>query len=125
MRAFPEAPKGGDGLSGGDEKEEYITYTLEVIPQSKELTFNEKVIIAVFVGGIICMCFQSKYPDAFKSCNYCWGFCKREKRSPDSLEAEYGFKVKTKKHGFEINMSSSSDEEEEQLNRETGANEEE
>ena len=111
MRAFPEAPKGGDGLSGRDDKEEYITYTLEVIPQSKELTFNEKVIIAVFVGGILAMCFSNKFPDAFKSCNYCCGFCKREKRSPDPLEAEFGFKVKTKKHGFEINMSSSSDDE--------------
>ena len=68
---------------------------------------------------------MNKYPNAFKSCNYCCGFCKREKRSPDPLEAEFGFKVKSKKHGFEINMSSSSDEEEQQLNLDTAANEEE
>ena len=68
---------------------------------------------------------MNKYPNAFKSCNYCCGFCKREKRSLDPLEAEFGFKVKSKKHGFEINMSSSSDEEEQQLNLDTAVNEEE
>ena len=123
MRAFPEAPKGGDGLPGDNDEEEYITYVLEVIPQSKELTFNERIIIGVFVGGILAMCFSNKYPDAFKSCNYCCGFCKREKRSLDPLEAEFDFKVKKQKYGFEINMSSSSSDEEE-LNKETGANEE-
>jgi len=57
------------------------------------------------------MCWRNKYPDGCKQFNYCFGFCKREKRSPDALEAEFDFKVKKEKYGFEINMSSDSEDE--------------
>ena len=57
------------------------------------------------------MWFNNFFPNALKPCNYCWGFCKREKRVLDPLEAEFEFKVKPGKVGFEINVSSSSSEE--------------
>ena len=93
FKSVRERHKGGGG--GVEEPgEEYITYTYEVIPQSKELTFNEKVIFAGVILGILVMWFNNFFPHAFKSCNYCWGFCKRKKRALDPLEAEFEFKVK-------------------------------
>ena len=109
MVSIRERNKGG-GAQIEEPGEEYITYTYEVIPQSKELTFNEKVIFAGIILGVLLMWFNNFFPDAFKPCNYCWGFCKREKRTLDPLEAEFEFKVKQGKVGFEINVSSSSSE---------------
>lgn len=110
FKSVRERNKGGGGTIE-EPGEEYITYTYEVIPQSKILTFNEKVIFAGVILGILLMWFNNFFPHAFKSCNYCWGFCKREKRTLDPLEAEFEFKVKPGKMGFEINVSSSSSEE--------------
>lgn len=41
------------------------------------------------------MCWRNKYPDGCEvCCNSCFGFCKREKRKPDAVEAEFYVKVK-------------------------------
>ena len=100
-----------DAAPAAEEREKYIVYDWDPAPYSKELTFNERVIFSVFVFGILAMCWRNKYPDGCKQFNYCFGFCKREKRSPDALEAEFDFKVKKEKYGFEINMSSDSEDE--------------
>ena len=91
MRALPKGKISGAVLEEDDE-EEYITYALEIVPQSKALTFSEKAIIGAFAAGIVAMCWRNCFPDACG--DSCWGFCKREKRSPDPLEAEFDFKVR-------------------------------
>ena len=109
IRATPK-PKGQITIVEEESEEQYFVYEYEPIPISKDLTFNEKVIVGVFLAGIIAMCWRNNFPEATKSCNYCWGFCKREKRKPDPLEAEFDFKVKKKEYGFDME---SSDEDEE------------
>ena len=109
IRATPKT-KGQIQAAEEETEEQYFVYEYEPLPTSKDLTFNEKVIVGVFLAGIVAMCWRNNFPEATKSCDYCWGFCKREKRKPDPLEAEFDFKVKKKEYGFDM---SSSDEDEE------------
>lgn len=90
--------------NGDDNKKAPISFA-RAIPISKELTFNEEVVILVFLLGIIAMCCKNRHCyDGWSSFWCCCGLCKRIKHEPSHVEKEFYFKVRRKKYDFNVNL---------------------
>ena len=86
-----------------DEKKPF--YRKEAIPMSKEVTFNEEVVMVVVVFGIIVMCCKNRHCyDGPTSKWICCGLCRRVKSETDFVEKEYAYKVRVKEQDFDVNL---------------------
>ena len=94
-----------------DDSGKVAKYPVTIIPISRALTFNEKIILWVFIGGILLMCCKNKY--CYSNLWFCHAFtrrwccpwcCERVKRREDMVEKEFKHKVRVKKLDFDVNM---------------------
>ena len=102
MRAFNRTDDDDEEESNDDDDDDAPSYPVEVIPISKELTFNEKVVMWVVLMGIIFVCAKEAFCPEYALIP---GFCPRLVREPDDVEREFHFKVRQKKLGFDVNVS--------------------
>ena len=109
LRPFNVTDDDDDDEEDDDDDDDVPFYPKDVIPISKEITFNEKVVMFVFYFAICVMCCKNKY--CMDGCYYkCFACCIRQKRELDDVEIDFNLKVRTKKLGFDVNMSIDADE---------------
>lgn len=98
-----------------DDDEDTPFYPRAVIPISKELTFNEEVIMLIVLFGILAMCCKNRYCYEGFDCRCCCHMCKRIPPEKDFVEKEFLYKVKTKPLGFDVNLGDQALEEEDEV----------
>ena len=119
LRAFNKTNSTDDNKAeDDDDDEDRPPIPIIIIPISKQLTFNEKVVMNVVFWAIILYCAKKKwcYNNLCFCCpcmrNYCCPCCcERVKRKKDLVENEFKHKVNSKRLDFDVNMSHSDEEE--------------
>jgi len=98
-----------------DDDDDTPFYPRDVIPISKELTFNEEVIMLIVMFGICAMCCKNRFCYEGFDCRCCCHMCKRIPSEKDFVEKEFFYKVKEKKQGFDVNLGDQAHGEEDEV----------
>ena len=108
-----------DTTEDEDEDKKIAKYPAVKVIISRELTFNEEVVLFVFTFAILLMCCKNYHCyDNLFGCHPClrrwccpW-CCARVPRKRDSVEKEYDHKVRKRKLDFDVNMQEEDEEKE-------------